>query len=250
MLRIGHARFDENGASRQLDHRVHEDHFTRKVLARQRGNLEAHQLTTTETVGVAFRDLERGLLRIHRLQRDERRLRGDIGAEAHEPAAGDAGERRAHDGAIEPRLEQIVGCVRRARLSLRLLQIRGRRRILRHELLRSLQRLLRQLAIGFRAGDLRLELGVVHLEQRGALLHELAFANQDLHDAPGNLGLQLDGLHRLDLSRGSDGVDDGIADRGGNLDRHGRHSPARARPAGRRRFRLLARGQKHDQHDH
>ena len=86
-LRIRHPRLDEDRAGRQLDHGVHEHHFTREVLSRQRGDLEAHELPAAQPLGVALGDLKDCVLRVHRLERDQRRLAVDVGADAHEPPA-------------------------------------------------------------------------------------------------------------------------------------------------------------------
>ncbi len=193
--------------------------------------------------------LEDGLLRIHGLQRDEWRLGVDVGTDADEAVAHDAGERRAHYGAIEPGLEQIIGGIGRARFRLGLFQVRGRRRVLRQELLGPLQRLLRELPFGFRAGDLRLELGIVHFEERSPCCDLLPFAHEDVRDPPLDLRLQLDGLDRLDLSRGLHRVYDGVVDGDRHLDGHGRHAATAPGSTGRRRFRLVAGGEQYDQHN-
>jgi len=70
--------------------------------------------------------------------------------------------------------------------------------------------------------------------------------HEDVRDPSLDLGLQLDGLERLDLSRGLHRVHDGVADGDRHLDRHGRHA---ARATGRRRFRLVAGGEQYDQHN-
>ena len=67
VLGIRDPRLDEDGARRQLDHRVHEHHLTREIPARQRRDLEAHQLPAAQPVGIALGHLEAGVLRIHRL---------------------------------------------------------------------------------------------------------------------------------------------------------------------------------------
>src|SRR5438132_215468 len=79
--------------------------------------------TSAQPVGVALRHVERGVLRIHRLQRDQRGLRRDVRPDAHEAAADDARERRADHGAVESGLQQIVVGVGATRFGLGLLEI-------------------------------------------------------------------------------------------------------------------------------
>jgi len=92
------------------------------------------------------------------------------------------------------------------------------------------QRLLGEIAVGLRLRHLGLEFGVVHLEERGALRHFLAFLEEDRDDPAAHLGAKHDGLHRLDFSGGGDGVDDGVAPRHRHLHQHGR-GPAGPRGA-------------------
>ena len=117
--------------------------------------------------------------------------------------------------------------------------------MLRHQLFGALQRLPRQLALRVGLGDLRLQLRVVHLEQRGAGVDRLPFAHEDIDDAPLHLGTQLDGLHGLDLSCGGDCVHDGIANDRGDLDRHRRHTAGTAGGCG---LGLVARGREDEQY--
>src|SRR5207247_8749699 len=52
--------------------------------------------------------------------------------------------------------------------------------------------------------DLCLELGIVHLEERRALVDLLSLPDQDFDDAPVDFGAQVDRLHGFDLTRRAD----------------------------------------------
>jgi len=116
---------------------------------------------------------------------------------------------------------------------------------LRDQLLGALECLASHLAVGVGLDDLRLQLGIIYLEERRARVNFLAFTHQDLRDASLHLGPQLDGLHGLDLARRSDGVHHRVADSGRDFDGHGEA----AGTTGRRRFRLVAGGEQYDQHN-
>jgi len=238
-------RLDENRAARQGHHGIHEDDLAREVLPRQRGDLEAHELPPAQPVGIALGHIEARVLRAHRLQRDQRRLRRDVRPDAHEAPADDAGKRRAHHRAVEPGPQEIVAGVGTMRFGLGLLEVRSRRRVLGDQLLGTLQRLAGELQLRFGLSDLRLQLGVVHLEQGHAGADLLPFPDQDFGDATGHLRSQLDRLDRFDLAGGRDCIDHGVAEGGSDFDGHGK--PTTARSATCRGVGLLARGRSREE---
>jgi len=88
--------------------------------------------------------------------------------------------------------------------ALAFLQVGRRRGVLLRQVLGARQRLLRQIALRLELRDLRPQLGIVHLEERRPLVDLLSLADQDLDDAPVDLGAQVDGLHGFDLARRAD----------------------------------------------
>ena len=151
-------------------------------------------------------------------------LRVHVLADTGEPPAEDSPKGGAHDGPIQADAEQVVRRLRAAERRIRTLEIRLRRGILGDQLFGALEPALRQIPIRLRPRHLCLELGVVDLEERRAGRHELSFPHQDVRDAAFDLGPHVDGLDGFDLPGRGDGVNDGIVDRGGDLDRHRRHS--------------------------
>ena len=183
------------------------------------------------------------------MEGDETRLGRGVLAQAHVAPPHDAGERRAHHAALQPDVQQIVGGGAAAGGRLRPLEIRRRRRVVRHQAPRALQRLPSQIKVGLGARHLRFQLGVVQLEERRAAVDALPLADQDGDDAALDLGTQVRGLHRLDLPGGRDRVHDGVAQREGHFDGHGRRAFPATGTRGAFGVGLAAGGEQRDERD-